>query len=228
MVYDVHQMTPGADSASQPRPSTGGRRPTGQVRNGLIEAGIELARAGGPDAVVLREATRKVGVAPNAAYKHFADRDELLAEVCMFAMRQLAGAMQARVAEVPMRYGTKTGAKARLGAIGLAYLEFAAAERGLFETAFSIPDHLRYADDDTSGEAAASPLTILQNALDELTRAGVLAAKRRPNIEYSVWSAVHGMATLINQGPLRAMPPAQLQDLSTQLLGFIMRAVSAR
>ncbi len=58
------------------------RRPRGAVRDGLVAAGLELARAGGPDAVVLREATRMVGVVPSAAYRHFADRDELLAAVC--------------------------------------------------------------------------------------------------------------------------------------------------
>src|SRR5215470_3511096 len=62
------------------------RRPRGAVRDGLVAAGLDLARTGGPDAVVLREATRMVGVVPNAAYRHFADRDELLAAVCTAAM----------------------------------------------------------------------------------------------------------------------------------------------
>ncbi|MDP3311054.1 MAG: TetR family transcriptional regulator, partial [Polaromonas sp.] len=47
----------------------------GDLRRVLLEAGIELARASGPDAVVLREATRRAGVAPNAAYRHFASRE---------------------------------------------------------------------------------------------------------------------------------------------------------
>jgi len=62
------------------------RRPRGAVRDGLVAAGLELARTGGPGAVVLREAARMVGVVPNAAYRHFADRDELLAAVCAQAM----------------------------------------------------------------------------------------------------------------------------------------------
>jgi len=48
-----------------PSPRT---RPRGAVRSALVEAGVELARSGGPDAVVLREVTRKVGVVPNAAF----------------------------------------------------------------------------------------------------------------------------------------------------------------
>src|SRR6202046_3986227 len=69
------------------------RRPRGVVRDGLVAAGLELARTGGPDAVVLREATRMVGVVPNAAYRHFANRDELLAAVCVGAVNELAGRM---------------------------------------------------------------------------------------------------------------------------------------
>jgi len=53
----------------------------GDLRRALLDAGIELARQGGPDAVVLREATRRAGVAPNAAYRHFANRQDLLAAV---------------------------------------------------------------------------------------------------------------------------------------------------
>jgi hypothetical protein len=40
----------------------------GDLRRALVEAGAEMAREGGPDAVVLREATRRAGEAPSAAY----------------------------------------------------------------------------------------------------------------------------------------------------------------
>src|SRR5215468_8537011 len=121
------------------------RRPRGAVRDGLIAAGLELARAGGPDAIVLREATQMVGVVPNAAYRHFADRDELLAAVCAAAMRELADRMAAGVARVRGKHGDPAAARRRLGAIGRAYLEFAAEEPGLFATAFALPAQHAYA-----------------------------------------------------------------------------------
>src|SRR5262249_3122757 len=62
----------------------------GDLRRALLEAGITLARAGGPDTVVLREATRRVGVVPNAAYRHFARRRALLQAVRMAALAQPA------------------------------------------------------------------------------------------------------------------------------------------
>jgi AcrR family transcriptional regulator len=202
------------------------RRPAGQVRQGLIDAGIELARTGGPDAVVLREATRTVGVAPNAAYRHFADRDALLNAVCIAAMRELARRMEDGIARVPNRYGTKTGATARLGAIGQAYLGFAISEPGLFETAFSVPRQMRYATDaDAAGEAGRTPFQLLGAALDELAAAGVLPAARRPNAEFAVWSAVHGMAVLTSQGPLRDVPEARIGELASLLRAFILRGL---
>jgi hypothetical protein len=48
----------------------------GDLRRALLMAGIELAREGGQDAIVLREATRRAGVVPNAAYRHYANRGE--------------------------------------------------------------------------------------------------------------------------------------------------------
>src|SRR5262252_4251344 len=120
------------------------RRPRGAVRDGLIAAGLDLARAGGPDAVVLREATQMVGVVPNAAYRHFADRDELLTAVCTAAMREFAARMAAGVARVRGKYGDPAGARRRLNAIGTAYLEFAREEPGLFATAFALPRQHSY------------------------------------------------------------------------------------
>jgi AcrR family transcriptional regulator len=189
------------------------RRPRGAVRDGLVAAGLELARAGGPDAVVLREATRMVGVVPNAAYRHFADRDELLAAVCAAAMGELA--------EVPGPYGDADAAGLRLGAIGTAYLDFAHEEPGLFATAFAVPQQHAYgATDDETGRDR-TPLGQLRAALDELVVADVLQPQRRDGIEYPIWSAVHGLAVLTGQGPLRDVPEATRQRLAELTFAFI-------
>src|SRR6266404_8137133 len=115
----------------------------GDLRRALLEAGIQLARAGGPDAVVLREATRRAGVVPNAAYRHFASRWELLQAVRSAALSALAVAMEAELARVPRGTSPADAARASLRAIGTAYLRFAQEETGLFRTAFAIPDETR-------------------------------------------------------------------------------------
>ena len=204
------------------------RRPRGAVRDGLVAAGLELARTGGPDAVVPREATRMVGVVPNAAYRHFADRDELLAAVCSAAMRELAGRMAAGVARVPGAYGDPVAARRRLGAVGTAYLEFAREEPGLFATAFAVPQQHAYGAASGAGSGAASgagaerlPLDYLRAALDELVEAGVLSPRRREGLEYPIWSTVHGLAVLAGSGPLRDVPGAARDHLEQLTLAFI-------
>jgi len=198
------------------------RRPRGAVRDGLVAAGLELARTGGPDAVVLREATRMVGVVPNAAYRHFADRDELLAAVCAAAMGELAGRMAAGVARVRGRYGDPAAARRRLSAIGTAYLAFARQEPGWFATAFALPQRHDYdAREDGTGPDR-SPLGQLRAVLDELVDAGVLDRRRRDGIEYPVWSTVHGLAVLTTQGPLRDVPDItrrRIEQLTSSFIG---------
>ncbi len=217
-------MTAGR-SAGDIRAAERRRRPRGAVRDGLVAAGLELARTGGPDAVVLREATRMVGVVPNAAYRHFADRDELLAAVCAAAMRELAARMAAGVARVPGQRGDPAAARGRLGAIGTAYLEFAREEPGLFATAFALPQQHAY---DAGGGTGPdrTPLGQLRAALDELVEAGVLQRHRRDGIEYPIWSAVHGLAVLAGPGPLRDVPEATRHHLEELTLTFIDEALA--
>jgi len=190
-------------------------RPRGAVRAALVEAGVERARAGGPDAVVLREVTRMVGVVPNAAYRHFADRDSLLAAVRDEAVRELAGRMTERVSRVRAGAHTPTGARLRLQAVGRAYLEFARSEPGLFDTAFAVTGH----------PAGQGPFEQLRSALDNLVEAGILAGARRPNIEYPVWASVHGLAVLL-RGPLHSLTEREKTRLESDLLAFIGASVS--
>src|SRR3954452_24905446 len=117
----------------------------GNLRPALIECAVELARVKGPDGVVLREVARRTGVSHNAAYRHFADRDELLAEVARWGMGRLEQAMVDRLAKVRNR-DPAVRALRRLREVGRAYVEFALAEPGLFEVAFSAP-----ADGDHAG-----------------------------------------------------------------------------
>ena len=162
-----------------------------------------------------------VGVVPNAAYRHFADRDELLAAVCTAAMRELAARMAAGVARVPGAYGDAVAAQQRLGAIGAAYLEFAHGEPGLFATAFAVPQQHAYGVPDGGTGPERTPLDYLRAALDELVDAGVLDRQRRDGIEYPVWSTVHGLAVLVGQGPLRDVPDATRDHLAELTFTFI-------
>lgn len=206
-------MVEARDGLDAPVRATGRRR-GGEVLTGLIAAGVGLARAGGPDAVVLREATRAVGVSPNAAYRHFSDRGDLLAAVAWEAMTMLAARMQHDIDRVGGRPGTMTWARARLRAVGLAYLGFARDEPGLFRTAFAAPGgpHDARAHLGTGVAAARSPLQILNDTLDEMVAAGALPRARRANASTLAWSAVHGLATLRLTAALDSEDEHQLDE----------------
>jgi len=202
------------------RPNRRGPRPRGTVRPALIEAGLELAGSGGPDAVVLREVTRMVGVVPNAAYRHFADRDALLAAVRDAALGRLAGRMADGISRVRAGAHTPTGARLRLRAVGRAYLEFARAEPGLFDTAFTATEH-----PPATMDGEPRPFDHLKAALDDLVAAGLLEPARRPDVEYPTWATVHGLAVLF-RGPLRALSDREKTRLEGQALAFIEASMS--
>ena len=167
-----------------------------------------------------------VGVVPNAAYRHFADRDELLAAVCTAGMNDLAARMAAGVAQVPGKHGDADAAGLRLGAIGTAYLEFAREEPGWFATAFALPQQHAYGAPDDAARRDGSPLSQLRTVLDELVDAGVLDPRRRDGIEYPIWSAVHGLAVLTGRGPLRDVPEATRHHLDELIFTFVVSALA--
>ncbi|RZJ13925.1 MAG: TetR/AcrR family transcriptional regulator [Acidovorax sp.] len=213
-----------ASAARPPAPRNTYRH--GDLRRALLDAGIELARQGGPDAVVLREATRRAGVAPNAAYRHFANRDDLLGAVRAAAVAAAAHFMEAELAQVP-ETGTPTEqAHAKVRAVGAGYMRFAHAETGLFRTAFGGRFTVQHDPDPAMGGATGlNPFQHLSAALDDLVTAGALPPERRPGAEYLAWSTVHGMALLAIDGPLRGTPMPLMETLGQRLLDMVARGL---
>jgi AcrR family transcriptional regulator len=194
----------------------------GDLRRALVEAGVDLARHGGPDAVVLRAATRRVGVAPNAAYRHFAGRDALQRAVCAAAQGELARAMEAELDSLVPTAEPVADARARLRALGIGYLRFARTEPGLFRTAFSVPTDLSGSTSRRlAGDTGHAPFELLSGTLDELTSLGALPPDRRPGAEFITWSAVHGLAVLLLDGPLREVATTELRDIERRVLDTV-------
>ena len=197
----------------------------GDLYRALLTAGIELAREGGPDAVVLREATRRAGVVPNAAYRHFAGRNELLGAVRAAALSALAVTMEAELAQLQLTGQADEDARAGLRAVGAAYLRFAQAETGLFRTAFAVSAPTAAAPGGKAGQSGLGPFELLGAALDRLVAAEVLPAERRPGAEYLAWSAVHGFAVLVIDGPLQGLSDAKAQAIGQRVLEMVEKGL---
>lgn len=171
----------------------------GDLRNALVRAAAELAETGGPEAVTVRAAARRVGVTPTAAYRHFTNHDELLDAAQEQAQQSLFAAMGETLAQLP----PAADVMSRLGAIGRGYITFAQREPGLFRTAFCN----REPDPTGPEEWNAPAFHLLSTLLDEMVEIGFTDPARRADAEYAAWAAVHGMATLVVDGALRHLAP---------------------
>jgi AcrR family transcriptional regulator len=191
----------------------------GNLRPVLVDTAVELARSTGPDGVVLREVARRAGVSHNAAYRHFADRAALLAEVSDRAYADLEEAMTVRIGSVP-ETDPRARAFARLRETGRAYVDFAIREPGLFATAFTTPDVAEGAEDAEapgSPQELTGPYLVLNQVLDELVACGAVTPARRRGADVACWAAVHGFSELVLHGPLRALP-AEARDAALDVL----------
>ncbi|MBY4596018.1 TetR/AcrR family transcriptional regulator [Ottowia caeni] len=195
----------------------------GDLRRALLDAGLAMAREGGPQAIILREATRRVGVVPNAAYRHFASHQQLFDAVRAAALGALAEAIEREWAKTDVIADPAARSRARLAAVGSGYLGFAQAETGLFRTAFFAVTHdvVVSPDPARTGRMGLNPFELLGAALDAMVESGVLPPERRSGAEYLAWSAVHGMALLIIDGPLRRAQPEELDSLGRRLLRMV-------
>ncbi|MEA3151229.1 MAG: hypothetical protein QOD56_2168 [Gammaproteobacteria bacterium] len=198
----------------------------GDLHRALLEAGIELAKELGPEAVTLREATRRAGVVPNAAYRHFASHGVFMESVRSAALAAMARAMERRLRALGPERDDLDFARATLRAVGAAYLQFARKETGLFRTAFVVKfNPPPNPDARMAGRSGLNPFQLLSAALDRVARAGGLPTSHRPGAEYLAWSAVHGMAMLSIDGPLRRIGATQYEALGSRLLDMVEKGV---
>ncbi|VXA94361.1 Nucleoid occlusion factor SlmA [Microbacterium sp. 8M] len=167
----------------------------GDLGSALVEAAVALGREGGPAAITIREATRRVGVSPNAAYRHFPNRAALLDATAAAIQEGLAAAMTDAPERSPLE---------RLHRIGAAYIAFALDEPGWFAVVFF---GIRPPDPATTAQAPA--FRALTAALDDLVAAGELPATRRDDAAWACWATVHGFAELCLRGPLAGADRAE-------------------
>jgi AcrR family transcriptional regulator len=168
-------------------PAKGGRYHHGDLRSALVDAAIDVIAERGARGFSLAEASRRLGVTTAAPYRHFADRDELLATVAVRALSVFAAMLAdaADAAEAPAQ---------RLAAMAGAYVRFAAQERPLFDTIFNSGlDKSRYPELQRAWEPVDTLLAVVLEVCDgDAAEADALAD--------AVEASAHGYATLLIDG----------------------------
>jgi AcrR family transcriptional regulator len=160
----------------------------GALRPALIAAARTLLDEGGPDAVGLREAARRVGVSATATYRHFKDKDALLAALAVEGFREFGAALAA-----------SESASEPLPAMGAAYIDFALAKPGMFRLMFS-PLLAARRDDEELQTAANAAFATLNRGVG--TRAAAPPSAQILAAAIAAWSLVHGLSHLILDGVL--------------------------
>ena len=184
----------------------------GDLRAALVAAGVEAARRGGEPAVGLNRLAAEVGVRPSAAYRHFpGGLEDLLSAVGDVARAGLAERIVLRTSEVRGSRDPAVLARRRFRASGEAYVEYVLEQPGLFQVSCR---HDR-------GRSEGGPYALLEACLDDLVRTGVLTPARRRHAPEAAWAAVHGVAVLLTEGPLRRLPPAQRDAVVARTLDVV-------
>ncbi|MBO8193112.1 TetR/AcrR family transcriptional regulator [Streptomyces oryzae] len=234
------EATPGgaAGDPSAPAAAAAGRRGKGRyhhgdLRNALIQAAIELAAEGGPDAVVLRAAARKVGVSATAAYRHFENHSDLLGAVKEHGQQRLVACMEAGGREVHGEGPEAT--RQRMKGLGRGYIQFARTEPGLYRTAFcrkalgvlGITEEGAIVEGDEEPGWEARSFEMLSETLDEAVAVGLITPERRPGAELSAWAMVHGAAMLFLDGPLDVLPEEEAGYVIERVLHDVLAGLMA-
>jgi AcrR family transcriptional regulator len=179
----------------------GGRRSYhhGNLREALIAAALDLISKKGPAGFTFADAARAAGVSPAAPYRHFRDRDALMADVARRGFESFAEALT-RAWD-----GGKPAPRTAFERVGQAYLAFARTEPALFsamfESGLSVGDHPELRD---AGDRAFG---VLREACEAIV--ATMPKERRPPalmMALHIWSLSHGIAALFARGDAARRP----------------------
>jgi len=169
----------------------------GDLRAALLAAALESVEAG--EAPSMRAVARRAGVSPTAPYRHFADRDALDSALAVRGFDELHEDLTAALAEVP----SSAIAAETLGALAVAYVDFALRRPALFRLMFG-----GACDPQNSDRVRASGQLheLLGGVVARLFRASDVSS-----LAQSLWALAHGLAFLHVDGKLRPESPSEVE-----------------
>ena len=188
----------------------------GNLREALIRAALELIAEKGPAGFTFADAARWAGVSPAAPYRHFRDRDELLADVARRGFEQFAAALEAAWD------GGRPDPMTAFERTGKAYLAFARTEPSYYSAMFEAGVPLEASPELTAaGDRAFAVIRAASERLIEHVPPG----KRPPALMMAlhIWSMSHGIASLFGRGDAgrRKLPMSAEELLEAGVLVYL-------
>ena len=191
----------------------------GNLREALMHAALDLIADKGPSGFTFAEAARSAGVSPAAPYRHFRDRDALMAEVATRGFEKFAGEL-----EQAWDQGRPDPQQAFIR-LGRAYLSFARSEPAYYSAMFeSALPRASYPGLDEAGRQAFDVLRAASESICAL-----LPKERRPPelmMSLHIWSMAHGVASLFARGDQGRHPiPMSAEDLLEAEVHLYLRGI---
>ena len=186
----------------------------GNLKEALIRAALDLIKEKGPAGFTFAEAARSAGVSPAAPYRHFRDRDELLADVARRGFEQFEAVLARAWDE------GRPDPLAAFDRMGRAYLDFARREPAFYSAMFEAGISLDATPE--LRQASDRSFAVLRGA-SEILVAKIPPGERPPALMVAlhIWSMTHGIASLFGRGDAsrRTLPmsPEDLLEAGTLL-----------
>ncbi len=163
----------------------------GDLRNALLSAGLTLLDEAGPEALTLREVSRRVGVNHRAVYSHFEDLSALLAAVAEHGYRALAAAEETALTLLP-----RASPERRIEAVALAYLAFALDHPSQYRIMFGSRLNEEGRFPQLEAEAGRA-YDLIAREFAAGQREGRFVRRPLRETVFTFWSLAHGFASLV-------------------------------
>ena len=188
----------------------------GDLKEALVRAALQLIAEKGPAGFTFADAARWAGVSPAAPYRHFRDRDELLADVARRGFEQFTQALTKAWDD------GRPDVMSAFDRLGKAYLDFAKREPSYYSAMFEAGVPLD--TDPQMRVASEAAFAVLRQASEKLV--AMMPVKGRPPalmVALHVWSLSHGIASLFARGDAarRALPMQPEELLEAAVLIYL-------
>lgn len=161
----------------------------GDLRDALVQAALQEAERGGPEAISIKALTKKLGVSQPAPYRHFVDREALMQAVTAEAFRQFSAILRESI--------RKPSKQSKLSRFAQAALAFGLRRNGIYRLMFTSRTMAGAVSGSELRNAAMETFGLLLEAF-EAPAIGLFRERQA----LKIWAALHGMITLAEQGLL--------------------------